>query len=136
MTTSCSIPRTLANRLLGLAQFTPEAEICGLISKTADNKYRVYPIDNIANDKGCAFEMQPQQQISAFKAMREQQENLFAIFHTHPHSLALPSAKDLKDAAYNEALYIIISLSTRGVLDMRGYFHQNSSFVPVELIIE
>ena len=25
------IPRTLANRLLGLAQHTPDAEICGLV---------------------------------------------------------------------------------------------------------
>ena len=136
MTTSLTIPRTLANKLLSLAQLAPETEICGLISKADGDKYRVYPVENIATDKSHVFEMQPQQQIGAFKSMRDQQENLFAIFHTHPHCEAIPSAKDMQDAAYNDALNIIISLSTRGVLDMRGYFYKNEHFEPVDLVIE
>jgi len=134
-TTIC-IPRTLANRLLTLAQLSPEAEICGLISRQPDNKYHVYPVDNIATDKSCIFEMEPSQQISAFKTIREKQEELFAVFHSHPHSSAIPSNKDINDAAYDSALNIIISLSTRGVLDMRGYFYQNNKVKVVELIID
>jgi len=133
--TTISIPRTLANRLLTLAQLSPEAEICGLISIKADNKYHVYPIDNIASDKSCIFEMQPKQQIEAFKTIRETHEELFAVFHSHPHSAAIPSNKDINEAAYDSALNIIISLSTRGVLDMRGYFYQNDKVKAVELII-
>jgi len=133
--TTISIPRTLANRLLTLAQLSPEAEICGLISIKADNKYHVYPIDNIASDKSCIFEMEPKQQIEAFKTIRETHEELFAVFHSHPHSAAIPSNKDINEAAYDSALNIIISLSTRGVLDMRGYFYQNDKVKAVELII-
>lgn len=134
--TTIYIPRTLANRLLTLAQLAPQTEICGLISTQPSNKYRVYPIDNIAADKACVFEMDPTQQISAFKTIREEQETLFAVFHSHPHSAATPSNKDIDDAAYESALNIIISLSTRGVLDMRGYFYQNNLARPVELVIE
>jgi len=130
-----SIPRTLANRLLTLAQLSPDDEICGLIAIQADSKYHVYPIDNIATDKSCRFEMQPRQQIDAFKTIREKQEELFAVFHSHPHSAAIPSNKDIKEAAYDSALNIIISLSTRGVLDMRGYFYHNDKVKVVELII-
>lgn len=136
MTEELTIPRTLANRLLTLAQQAPEAEICGLISTTANNRYRVYPVDNIARDKTCVFEMEPQQQIHAFKQIREQQEDLFAIFHSHPHSEAIPSKKDLSEASYAEALNIIISLSTQGVLDMRGYFYRGESVEAVDLVIE
>ena len=130
------IPRTLANRLLTLAQLTPETEICGLISKHNDEKYRVYPIDNIASDKNCVFEMEPAQQINAFKLIREKQQSLFAIYHSHPNSEAMPSKKDLDNGAYKDALNIIISLSTKGVLDMRGYFYQNNNVETVDLIID
>jgi len=130
-----TIPRTLANKLLTLAQHTPEAEICGLISTTADDQYHLYPVNNIATQSDCVFEMDPQQQIEAFRKMREQDERLFAIFHSHPHSAAIPSEKDLHDATYAEALNIIISLSTEGVLDMRGYFYRNNAIEPVDLAI-
>jgi len=133
--TTISIPRTLANRLLTLAQLSPDAEICGLISIQAGSRYQVYPIDNIATDKSCIFEMQPKQQIDAFKTIREKQQELFAVFHSHPHSAAIPSNKDINEAAYDSALNIIISLSTRGVLDMRGYFYRNGRVKIVELII-
>ncbi len=130
------IPRTLANRLLTLAQLTPETEVCGLISNNTDNKYQVYPIHNIADSAHTIFEMDPQQQINAFKTIREKQLRLFAIYHSHPHSDAIPSIKDLNDSAYNEVLNIIISLNTKGVLDMRGYFYQQDKIETVDLIIE
>ena len=131
-----TIPRTLANKLLSLAQLSPDAEICGLISKCNRQKYHVYPVNNIAADASSLFEMEPEQQIKAFKDMREQNETLFAVFHSHPHSGATPSAKDLNDAAYNDTLNIIISLSTLGVLDMRAYFYRNNEVETVTLIIE
>ena len=130
------IPRTLANRLLTLAQLTPDVEICGLIAKKNAQKYQVYPVDNIASNKSCVFEMQPEQQINAFKLIREKQQSLFAIYHSHPDSEAVPSKKDLNDAAYKDALNIIISLSTKGVLDMRGYFYHDDKIETVDLIID
>ena len=136
MSNSLSIPRTLANKLLTLAQQAPENEICGLVSVTESNKYQLYPVDNIADNSACVFEMDPQQQVAAFKNMREKNEALFAIFHSHPHSDAIPSKKDINESAYAEALNIIISLNTTGVLDMRGYFYKDKSVENVDLVIE
>ena len=136
MTETLSIPRTLANKLLTLAQQAPETEICGLISQQTGRQYRVYPVDNIAADKACVFEMDPQQQINAFKQIRDNQETLFAIFHSHPDSAAIPSTRDLNDAAYDDVLNIIISLSTRGVLDMRGYYYRENAAQKVDLVID
>lgn len=136
MTETIQIPRTLANRLLTLAQLHPEAEVCGLIARDNKGLYRVFPVDNIASDNGCVFEMDPQQQVDAFREIREQQLSLFAIFHSHPHSAAIPSAKDLDEAAYEEALNLIISLDTQGVLDMRGYYYQQQQAQAINLVIE
>jgi len=135
MNKTICIPRTLANQLLTLAQLSPEAEVCGLISNTPDNKYRVYPVSNIAEDNRCVFEMDPQQQINAFKQIRETKQSLFAIYHSHPKSDAIPSKKDLTESAYSDVLNIIISLNTEGVLDMRGFFYQQDKIETVDLII-
>ncbi len=136
MIPTINIPRTLANRLLTLAQLTPDTEICGLISNGPENKFKVYPINNIASESHCVFEMQPQQQINAFKEIRDNHQALFAIFHSHPNSDAIPSKKDIHDASYPDALNIIISLNTEGVLDMRGYFYQEDKIENVKLVID
>ena len=65
--------------------------------------------------------MEPAAQIEAMRRMREGGEELFAIYHSHPHAPAEPSAQDLQEAAYPEALYLIVSLDTKGVLEMRGF---------------
>lgn len=135
MTDTITIPRTLANKLLTLAQHDPEDEVCGLVGRDGENHFAIYPVKNIAENRGEVFEMDPQQQVHAFREMREKQQELFAIFHSHPHSEARPSMKDLDEASY-EALNIIISLNTTGVLDMRGYYYRDHQARPVELEIE
>lgn len=115
------IPRTMVNKMLSMAQQSPEDEVCALISVDQQNREQLYPIDNIANDTHKLFQMDPQQQIHAMKAMRENNESLFAIMHSHPHAPAYPSVEDLEQAAYPEANYIIVSLNTEGVLEMRGF---------------
>lgn len=126
------IDRTVINQILGHALQSPEQEVCGLIGTRADSA-RVYPIKNIAGECDHLFAMDPQQQIDAMRRMRENGEELFAIYHSHPHAPATPSALDLAQAAYPEALYLIVSLNTKGVLEMQGYRLHGQHLAPVEL---
>lgn len=130
-----ALPRTLVNRLLAHAQQSPEAEVCGLIGAHAGAPVHVYPVANAAADPARLFAMEPTAQIRAMAQMRERGETLFAIYHSHPHAAAAPSARDLADAAYPEALYLIISLDTRGVLDMRGFRLHGQDVEPVALLL-
>ncbi|MGE0080860.1 MAG: Mov34/MPN/PAD-1 family protein [Thiohalomonadaceae bacterium] len=129
------LPRSLVNRLLAHAQQSPEAEVCGLVGARDGEPVQVYPVPNAARDPARLFVMEPSAQIRAMAAMRERGETLFAIYHSHPHAPATPSARDLAEAAYPEALYLIISLDTRGVLDMRGYRLRNGDVEPVPLVL-
>lgn len=116
------LPRKLTNRLLHLAQISPDAEICGLIGANADGQPATcYPINNDADTPQNRFLLDASQQIAAMKQMRERGECLFAIYHSHPHTPALPSVIDVEQAAYPEALHLIISLDTKGVLELRGF---------------
>lgn len=128
------LPRPLVNQLLHLAQQSPEQEVCGLIGQRGD-RCVCYPIDNVATDASVLFALNASEQISAFKTMKERGQELFAIYHSHPHSVALPSATDIEEADYPDALYLIISLNTRGVLEMRGFYLRDHVIDEVELTI-
>jgi len=121
MTDAPLIPRKIANQLLHLAQLSPEAEICGLIGGQHGLPQSCYPVGNIAHDPAQQFLLDAEEQIAAMKTMRERGETLFAIYHSHPNAPATPSASDLQHAAYPDALYLIISLNTKGLLEMRGF---------------
>ncbi len=126
-------PRPLANRILALAQSSPDKEICGLISARNNQPLRCIPVANVADQPDHLFTMDPAQQIDAMRQMREQGETLFAIYHSHPTESAEPSATDLEQVGYPEALQLIISLNTKGVLELRGYTFVNGEAEPVHL---
>ena len=136
MNHSAQLPRAIVNQLLHHAQSSPGNEVCGLIGGKDGAPCRCYPIDNIASAPRRLFAMEPQQQIAAMRGMRERGEELFAIYHSHPAAPALPSATDLAQANYPEALYLIISLQTRGVLEMQGFVLRGTEVteVPLEIV--
>lgn len=116
-----TIPRKLTNQLLHLAQLSPDAEICGLIGGKNGLPVSCYPVANVADNTKQRFLLDAKQQIAAMAEMRARNENLFAIYHSHPAAPAEPSSLDLQEAAYSDALYLIISLNTKGVLEIRGF---------------
>jgi [CysO sulfur-carrier protein]-S-L-cysteine hydrolase len=127
MPKAIAFPRTLVNRLLHHAQGSPHAEICGLIGSRRGTPTSCYPVSNIAGQPSTRFRMDPEEQIRALRTMREHHEELFAIYHSHPSAPAAPSAADLEQAGYPDALQIIISLNTKGVLEMRGFFFDGNA---------
>ena len=116
-----TLPRPLVNQMLHQAQASPDAEVCGLIAARGGRPVRFIPVPNVAGQPAQLFSMDPARQIDALRRMREAGEELFGIFHSHPHSPAVPSDRDLHEAGYPDALYLIASLSTKGVLELRGY---------------
>ncbi|RLA25112.1 MAG: hypothetical protein DRQ62_03485 [Gammaproteobacteria bacterium] len=128
-----TIPRKIVQNLLHHAQQTPEQEVCGLISSLNNIPCRCFPIENTADQPESFFNLDPQQQIQAMAEMRENNEQLFAIYHSHPSAPAIPSSTDIEQANYPDALYIIISLNTKGILELRAYQLANAQFTEVPL---
>jgi len=134
--TSVHIPRKLINKVLEQSQQSPDKEICGLISSINNLPTNCYPVTNTSVEPGHRYLMDPQQQIDAFRIMRKRGEKLFAIYHSHPESPASPSAEDLRQASYPEALNIIISMSTTGTLQLRGFRFKADSTSAVDIVVE
>ena len=129
-----NLPRASINQLLTQAQKKAPLEACGLIGHD-EQQYSVYPIENIATQAERLFEMDPQQLIAAIKAIREKDEKLFAIYHSHPSAAAKPSTIDWEQMSHDDVYYLIISLNTIGVLEIKAYWPNKNNFENVELEI-
>jgi [CysO sulfur-carrier protein]-S-L-cysteine hydrolase len=115
------LPRKLVNELLHNAQLSEHLEVCGFISKNKTGQYTCHPVQNIAETPSKRFLMAPEEQISVMKEIRDKGEEVFAIYHSHPTAPARPSISDTEMPSHPEAYYLIISLNTKGVLEMRCF---------------
>lgn len=130
------LPQELANIIMAQAQQSPLHEICGLIGGQTGHAGYAYPINNIANDRTRRYQMDPREQINAMRQMRDRDEELIAIYHSHPYGPAIPSAIDIAEAEYPDVAYLIVSLTTKGVLDMTAHTIKNKQAreITLELI--
>lgn len=115
-----ALPRAAVNRLLAAAQATPGVEVCGFVVRDGDG-CAVRTVRNVAADPERRFEMDPHGMVEAFRRAREQGEEILAIYHSHPAGPAEPSALDRELAYYPDLPYLVISLGTRGVLELRAF---------------
>ncbi len=136
MLQTLELPRPLVNKILAHAQQNDSMEVCGLIGNSSAGEKNYYAIDNVSENPGCRFLMDAPQQINAMKKMRDKQQQLFAIVHSHPTTSAEPSQLDIQENSYKDVFYIIISLNTKGVLEMRAYTQTGDTMQEVELILE
>ncbi|MGH7228978.1 MAG: Mov34/MPN/PAD-1 family protein, partial [Nitrospiraceae bacterium] len=62
------------------------------------------------------------------------QFDLAAIYHSHTHSRAYPSATDIGLAYYPEAAYIIISLEEKSKPDIQAYWIKDRQVITTEFV--
>lgn len=94
-------------------------EVCGLLGVRGDGRLVHYPIDN-AERSMTYYVMEPKQLLRAMREIEDEGYGL-AIYHSHTHSQAYPSATDIRLAAYPEATYLIVTLQDRDRPDIRGF---------------
>jgi proteasome lid subunit RPN8/RPN11 len=135
MKNTIQISRKISNQLLHSAQQSPEFEICGLIGSKNGMAISCYPITNTAATPESRFLLDSKQQITAMSTMREKGEDLFAIYHSHPHAPAIPSTTDMELAAYPDVLHLIMSLNVKGILEMRAFKIAHNSYSEVMLTL-
>ncbi len=133
---SCvELPRPLVNQLLHYAQINEELEICGLISSKQGVPHQCYPVSNRAAQPQHHFAMDEAQLVETIRKIRKNDEELLAIFHSHPTASAQPSSIDLAEDQYPEVMKLIISLDTTGVLEMQAFYTRNGEIEPIELTL-
>jgi len=135
---SISLPQALAQRLIDTARGAGDYEICGFLGQSDDASQppSLYPVGNLACSPHYRFDMDPVEQIAAFKTMRQRGEALLAIYHSHPDAPAEPSSFDLAGHSYPEAIALIISPSALGRAQLRAWVLDAQRATPLPLHIE
>jgi proteasome lid subunit RPN8/RPN11 len=102
-------PAQLATVIEHARASKPE-EACGILAGDSEgNVKRVFCMEN-AEHSSTFYTMDSSEQFRVFDELRQEELELVAIFHSHPHSPAIPSMQDLELAFYPDSVYLIVSL--------------------------
>jgi proteasome lid subunit RPN8/RPN11 len=106
-----SLQQAHVDEILYHARECAPSECCGLIGGSARKATTIYPLRNIAADPLVNYEAAPEDLFAAQRAMRERDEQLLAIYHSHPRTDdPEPSNTDVRLAYYPTAVYFIVGL--------------------------
>ena len=103
------ISRELLSEMLAHCKEVYPFEACGILAGKGNVVKRIYKMTNIEKS-GVSYMMEPGEQFTVMKEMRENGLEMTAIYHSHPCASAYPSAKDISLAFYPDSLYVIASL--------------------------
>lgn len=106
-----SIPKKVYDAMVAHAKAGYPNEACGILAGPGPEAVSdFYPMKNVDNSTISYF-MDPKEQLSVFKNLRQKALQMRGIFHSHVASEAYPSQKDVRLAFYPDVSYLIVSLS-------------------------
>jgi len=95
-------------------------EACGLLGGVEGVVHKVYPVENELHNPW-ADQMAPKEQVRAMLEIEAAGWELSGIFHSHPNGPPVPSATDVAQAYYPEAVYLIFAPDAQGEWRGRGF---------------
>ena len=104
-----TIPMAVADAIIAHAREGKPEEVCGIVRGRALAAVEAVRGRNIASERIENYEVDPETLLLQF-AFEDQGDEMMAIYHSHPVSVAYPSATDAWNAHYPESIYLICSL--------------------------
>jgi [CysO sulfur-carrier protein]-S-L-cysteine hydrolase len=126
------------NEIIAHAREASPHECCGLIGGTPEGTAQsIYRLRNLAGNPLVTYEAAPEDLFAAQRAMRENGEQLLAIYHSHPRSAdPIPSETDVRLAYYPSAVYLIVGLgNTEPCLNAFRISERDGKWQPAQLTI-
>lgn len=128
------LPRKIFDEMLVHCRAGYPYEACGILAGRDGHVSEIYTLTNVEKSS-VSYLLDSKEQFSVMKEIRQKNLVMLAIFHSHPHSAAYPSAKDVSLAFYEDAVYIIVSLMEREQV-VKGYAIREGSVDEVELAVQ
>jgi proteasome lid subunit RPN8/RPN11 len=106
---SIKMPLAVHDFIVAHAREGKPEEICGVLRGRGLEAYAAVAGRNIAAERIENYEVDPQTLLLQF-AFEDAGDEMMGIYHSHPVSVAYPSATDAWNAHYPECVYVICSL--------------------------
>lgn len=113
-------------------------EACGMMAGIIDDGIgKVNKVYYMSNKEASPenYLMEPEEQFEVFRDIRENNLELISIYHSHPHTPARPSQKDIEMAYYPETVYSILSLQDEKPV-LRGYLISDEDYKEIDIEIK
>jgi proteasome lid subunit RPN8/RPN11 len=127
------ISQQLIDEMVAHAREDLPNECCGMIGGRDGEAAKVVRVENAAASP-LRYEMDPQAQYNALKAIEDAGEDLVAIYHSHTRSAAYPSQTDVNEAVmWPEQVYVIVSLEDEDAPDVKAFDLADMKIADVDL---
>jgi proteasome lid subunit RPN8/RPN11 len=129
------IAQSLIDEMVAHAREDLPNECCGMIGGRDGEATEVVRVANSAASP-LRYEMDPQAQYDALKAIEADGGELLGIYHSHTKSAAYPSQTDVNQAvAWPEQAYVIISLADPDNPDVKAYWLKDLQIADAEIAV-
>lgn len=120
MVEALHLPRNYVEAMIRHARAFVPQECCGLIASEHGRAVKRYELRNI-DPSVLRYNADPQDLLAAMREIWDREWELLAIYHSHTHTPAYPSATDVRLAFYPEAHYVIVSLQEPDLPSVRAF---------------
>jgi proteasome lid subunit RPN8/RPN11 len=103
-----TLPRTLADEMIGHCLAGRPNEACGLLAARDGEIAKVLKMTNAAGSP-VRYALDPKEQFTAYRLLDREGLDLAGVFHSHTHTEAYPSPTDVRLAS-EDVPYVIVSL--------------------------
>ncbi len=128
------LPRNIYERMIGQAREGFPVEVCGILGGKDGVVSAIYPMTN-TDACGEHFMRDPAEQFATARALRSQELEMLAVYHSHPTTPARPSEEDIRLARTPNVSYVIVSLTDPSAPEIRSFKISGGKVDPEELTI-
>lgn len=135
MSSRLDLDQALRDRLIEHALEAYPQEACGFVTGRNQRASRIISLPNTAQDPQHVFDVAPDKLLQVFRNIEAEDEALIAIYHSHPHSTAVPSEHDVRHAALHYPYIPQIIIGLRPSLDIKAWLVAQGQLVQVKIVI-
>jgi proteasome lid subunit RPN8/RPN11 len=117
---SIILPQPIYDEIIAHALEGKPEEICGILRGRGDRAFELVRGQNVAEDRINDYVLDSQTLLRQFD-FEDAGDTMIGIYHSHPTSVAYPSASDAWNAHYPNSIYLICSLEHEGAPVVRGF---------------
>ncbi len=114
------LPAVMHAAMVEHARSEHPLEACGLLAGRNGVPSRFYPARNALRSP-TRYDLDPRDLLRVTMDIESRGEELWGIFHSHPHTAAYPSQTDIRLAFYASAVYLICSLADPALPVIRAF---------------
>jgi proteasome lid subunit RPN8/RPN11 len=117
VTERLTLPTSVRDDIIAHARAKAPQEVCGMVL-AVDDQLVILCCDNVHPTPVTKFAIDPR--VLQHVVTQTGEENIRAIYHSHPSTQPFPSPWDREGAQYPDAFYVLVSLRER-VPEMRAF---------------